>query len=56
MAVKIGGISLGRKVNGQTRATVNWPSATLDDWFADGFSTNTAGVDVTSDSALKHSA
>jgi HK97 family phage portal protein len=45
------------RVNGETRATVNWPSADLDVWFSDsGYQTSVAGVDVTADTALKHAA
>ena len=41
----------------EVRETVNWPGASLETWFAgNGYDTTTAGVTVTSDSALKHSA
>ncbi len=58
MDIKIGGVfPFVRRVNGQTRATVNWPSADLDVWFSDGgYQTNVAGIDVTADTALKHAA
>ena len=45
-----------REIETRGPPSVNFPGSTLEDWFADGYSTNTAGVSVTSDTALKHSA
>lgn len=40
----------------EERATVNMPTATLEDWFASGYDTAVAGVNVTENTALKLSA
>lgn len=44
------------KLNGQTRASVNLPTATLEDWLASGYETQSAGVTINENSALKNSA